>query len=674
MRRGTGDEEWGTGGRASALAPLRTWVTPPRPARGTRRDTARRVPDRAGWSARAGWLVLAALLALAAPPALAQDVLLADSGAVDAPVLLDEAPAPPPEAVADPVEADAEASVAAAEDDAPPPGGAGWLAILPALVAIAAALAFRQVIAALFAGVWLGAWIVSGDLATGWFTGLFATVQVYVLAALADSDHAAIIIFTLMIGGTVGLIQKNGGTAAIVDVATKWARSAGRGQLATALLGTAVFFDDYANTLIVGGTMRPITDRLRVSREKLAYIVDSTAAPIACLALTTTWIGYEVGLIGTAIDRLPGYDEGAYSVFLNSIPYSFYPILALLFVFLVAGTRRDFGPMLAAERRARETGQLYRLGSNAEAAEAEAEAMAPPPDAPKRLVNAVLPITVLVAGVLIGLWLTGRAAVAESIAEAVAAGTTPPEMTLTAVIGDANSYTAMMWASLASVLTALVLTVGQRILTLEGAIDAWYAGMRTMLLAVVILVLAWALANVNEALGTAEWLTAQLSGSLAPGFVPALVFLLAAATAFSTGSSWGTMGILMPLVIPLAWGVLAADGLHTTGEYHHIIYSTVSAVLAGAVWGDHCSPISDTTILSSLASSCDHIDHVRTQLPYALTTGGVALLLGTIPTGFNVPWWVMMPICALVLVGIIRFVGKPVGEPSGVEDPVAAEV
>ena len=681
------DKGWGMGGGVPAVASLRVQTTPPRP--GGVGGKSPLPPAGGGWeggepvdrpaphanargagrSTRAGWsVVLAVLLALAAPPALAQDVLLADSAAVDAPVLLDEAPAPPPEAVADPVEADAEASVAAAEDDAP--AGAGWLAILPALIAIVAALLFRQVIAALFAGVWLGAWIVSGDLATGWFTGLFATVQVYVLAALANSDHAAIIIFTLMIGGTVGLIQKNGGTAAIVDVATKWARSAGRGQLATALLGTAVFFDDYANTLIVGGTMRPITDRLRVSREKLAYIVDSTAAPIACLALTTTWIGYEVGLIGTAIDGLPGYDEGAYSVFLNSIPYSFYPILALLFVFLVAGTRRDFGPMLAAERRARETGQLYRPGSNAEAAEAEADATTPPEHAPRRLVNAVLPIGVLVAGVLLGLWITGLAELAQQgellalqraigNAESFASGVSAVATLVTAVIGDANSYTAMMWASLASVLTALTLTVGQRILTLEEAIDAWYAGMRTMLLAVVILVLAWALANVNEALGTAEWLTAQLSGSLAPGFVPALVFLLAAATAFSTGSSWGTMGILMPLVIPLAWGVLAADGLHTTDEYHHIIYSTVSAVLAGAVWGDHCSPISDTTILSSLASSCDHIDHVRTQLPYALTTGGVALLLGTIPTGFNVPWWVMMPICALVLVGVIRFVGKP---------------
>jgi Na+/H+ antiporter NhaC len=607
--------------------------------------------------------VLALLLAVA-PAAGAQgavDPLQPDTAAVEAPVTLDGEPAGAPaeadEAVGGEVVPDVDSTLAegltAAEatgEEAAAPG-VGWLAVVPALLAIAAALLFRQVIVALFAGVWIGAWIATGDVALGWFTGLFATIQVYVLGALADSDHASIIIFTLMIGGTVGLIQRNGGTAAIVDVATKWARSAGRGQLATAILGTAVFFDDYANTLIVGGTMRPITDRLRVSREKLAYIVDSTAAPIACLALTTTWIGYEVGLIGTAIDQLPGYNEGAYSVFLNSIPYSFYPILALFFVYLVAGTKRDFGPMLKAERRARETGQLYRPGSNAEAA--EAETMEPPADAPKRLVNAVLPILVLVVGVLAGLVITGREAVAEA----------GDAMTLTNVIGAANSYAAMMWASLASVLTAAVLTVGQKILTLEETVDAWYNGMKAMLLAVIILILAWALAGVNEALGTADVLVTALSGTLAPGFVPFLVFLLAAATAFSTGSSWGTMGILMPLVIPLAWGVLAADGLHTSGEYNHIIYSTVSAVLAGSVWGDHCSPISDTTILSSLASSCDHIDHVRTQLPYALTTGGVALFLGTLPTGFNVPWWVMMPICAAILVAVIRFVGKPVDDP-----------
>ena len=626
-----------------------------------------------GWGASAvlpglgAQLVRAVLVAvLLAGGAMAQvgtpDPLAPDSAAAEAPVTLQDAPdavdqvTPVPGVEADqalPAQVEQADEATEAEEATP---DVGWLSILPALLAIVAALAFRQVIIALFLGVWVGAWIATGDPLLGWATGLFATIQTYILDALADDDHAAIILFSMMIGGTVGLIQKNGGTAAIVASVTRWARTAGRGQLATAVLGVLVFFDDYANTLIVGGTMRPITDRLRVSREKLAYIVDSTAAPVACLAFVTTWIGYEVGLIGDAVAKLPGYDEAAYSIFLGSIPYSFYPLLALFFVFAVVTTRRDFGPMLAAERRARQTGQLFRPGSTAEAAQAESELLEPPAEAPKRLINAVLPIATLVVGVLIGLWITGRAAVLEA-GDAV---------TIRNVVGEANSYAAMMWASLASVVVAVALSVGQRILTLEEAMDAWFAGMRSMLLAVIILVLAWALSNVNTALGTSQWLVDQLSGTLSPGIVPALVFLLAAATAFATGSSWGTMGILMPLVIPLAWGVLAADGLHTSGEYTHIIYSTVSAVLAGSVWGDHCSPISDTTILSSLASQCDHIDHVRTQLPYALTVGAVALLLGTLPTGYNVPWWVMMPICAAVLFAIVRFVGKPVEEPGAV--------
>ena len=579
------------------------------------------------------------------------DPLVRDSSAVEAPVLLQEpdSEAIVPDAAVPAVEPapDGELATADAPEAAPT---RGWLSIIPALLAIVAALVFRQVVVALFLGVWVGAWIVTGDLGLGWFTGLFATIEAYILPALADGDHAAIILFSMMIGGTVALIQRNGGTAAIVDSVTRWARTAGRGQFATALLGVLVFFDDYANTLIVGGTMRPITDRLRISREKLAYIVDSTAAPIACLAFVTTWIGYEVGLIGDAVDKIPGLDVAPYSVFLGSIAYSFYPILALFFVFAVTLSRRDFGPMLKAEQRARETGQLYRVGSTVEAAEAESELLEPPAEAPKRLVNAVVPIAVLVFGVLIGLWITGRAAVLEG----------GGELTLKAIVGDANSYTAMMWASLASVVVAVVMSVAQRILTVEQALDAWFAGVRSMLLAIVILILAWSLSNVNDALGTAPFLVDLLSDTLDPGLVPAIVFVLAAVVAFSTGSSWGTMGILMPLAIPLAWGVLAADGLHTSDEYMHILYSTVSAVLAGAVWGDHCSPISDTTILSSLAAQCDHIDHVRTQLPYALTVGAVALFLGTIPTGYNVPWWVMLPICAAVLFAVIRFVGKPV--------------
>ena len=548
------------------------------------------------------------------------------------------------------------AEPALAQEAAAAEPNAGWWSLLPALVAIGAALLFRQVVVALFLGVWLGAWIAAGDLATGWFTGFFAAIQTYILGALADSGHAAIILFSLLIGGLVGLIQKGGGTQAIVQLVTRWARSAGRGQLATAVLGTTIFFDDYANTLIVGGTMRPITDQLRVSREKLAYIVDSTAAPVACIALVTTWIGTEVGYISEAIAQIPNYDEAAYSVFLNSIGYSFYPLLALLFVFLVAGTRRDFGPMLQAERRARQTGQLTRPGASAAQHEAEADVLRPNAGTPPRLVNALLPIGVLVVGVLVGLWITGSAS--------AGAGASVQD-----VVGAADSYAAMMWASLAAVVTAMVLLVGQRIVTLDESVEALMAGMRTMLFALMILVLAWALSGVNEAIGTGTFLKESLSERLIPGFVPALVFLLAAATAFATGSSWGTMGILMPLVVPLAWNVLAADGLHTTGEYHHIIYSAVSAVLAGAVWGDHCSPISDTTILSSLASQCDHVDHVRTQLPYALTVGGAALLLGTLPAGFGMPWWGGLLLGGGALVGVIFWIGKPVEDPA---HPVAA--
>ncbi|MEM1041252.1 MAG: Na+/H+ antiporter NhaC family protein [Bacteroidota bacterium] len=535
----------------------------------------------------------------------------------DAPVLLE---APPAEEPAEPVPT--------------------WLSIVPALVAIAAALAFRQVVAALFAGIWIGAWLVRGGI-DGLWLGLLDTVQVYVLQALADADHAAIIIFTLMIGGVVGVIQKNGGTKGIVSAVVAWASSARRGQLATSFLGLAIFFDDYANTLIVGGTMRPITDRLRISREKLAYIVDSTAAPIASLALVTTWIGYEVGLIGEAVARIDGYDEAAYSVFLNSLAYSFYPVLAILFVLAVAAWQRDFGPMLAAERRARQTGQLFRPGSDIEQAEAESSVLVPDESTPARALNAVVPILVLIVGVVGGLFATGEG---DSVRE---------------IISSADSYRAMLWASLLAVVVAVALSVGQRILTLTEALDAWYAGMKAMLLAIIILILAWALSGVNDALGTADWLVLRLSGSLAVGLVPALVFLLAAATAFSTGSSWGTMGILMPLVVPLAWGVLSAEGM-AEPEHYHILYSSVSAVLAGAVWGDHCSPISDTTILSSLASGCDHIDHVRTQLPYALLVGTGAILLGTLPAGFGVPWWLCLPVAAVVLLAGLRFFGEPV--------------
>jgi Na+/H+ antiporter NhaC len=362
-----------------------------------------------------------------------------------------------------------------------------------------------------------------------------------------------------------------------------------------------------------------------------------------------------VGLIGEAVAGIPNYHESAYSIFLNSVTYNFYPLLTILFVLAVAWTGRDFGPMRRAEVRARTTGEVVRPGAKLGHSEAEASELTAHPEKPQRAINAVLPVVVLVGVVLGGIYVTGL---------------NNPERaddSLRAVIGSGNSYLAMMWGSLLSVLVAAGLSIGQRILTLTEVVDGRYAGLKTMLLAMIILVLAWALAGVNTELHTADYLVSVLSGSLLPALLPAMIFALAAATAFATGSSWGVMGIVMPLAIPLTWGVLEAHG-YTGASELHLLYSAVAAVLAGAVWGDHCSPISDTTILSSMASQCDHVDHVRTQLPYALLVGVVAVGLGTIPVGFGLPWWVGLGLGAVVLMLVLRLLGRPIeGTPAALD-------
>jgi Na+/H+ antiporter NhaC len=524
----------------------------------------------------------------------------------------------------------------------------GWTSVLPPVIAIVVALVFRNVIPALFLGIWLGAWLLRGFGFEGFFTGLLDVFSVFVHDALADSDHASILLFSLMIGGMVGVILKNGGMQGIVDRIIGWTNTTRRAQLSTAWLGLGIFFDDYANSLVVGNTMRPVTDRLKVSREKLAYLVDSTAAPVACLALVTTWIGYEAGLIGDELLE-QGATEGVtgYSLFLASIPYSFYPIFAMAFVLLVAYTGRDFGPMLKAERRARTTGKFLRPGSKVDEAAGE-KGTRPIEGKPRRPLNAILPIVTMMATVLIGMYTTGLSAAREA----------GKEETLQVIIGEASSYSALMWGSLLGAVLAVALSVGQRILTLDQAVDAWYEGVKAMLYAVVILLLAWGLNAVTEGLHTGDYLGELLGESLSPGVLPMCVFLISAAVAFATGTSWGTMAIILPIAFPLTWTVLSNSGVADPTS-HAVLLSVVSCVLAGAVWGDHCSPISDTTILSSMVSGCDHVDHVRTQLPYALLVGGVALVAGTIPTAYGFPWWLAIVIGIACLYGLLRLVGQP---------------
>jgi Na+/H+ antiporter NhaC len=320
----------------------------------------------------------------------------------------------------------------------------------------------------------------------------------------------------------------------------------------------------------------------------------------------------------------------------------------LLFVALVAITGRDFGPMWRAERRARTTGKVLGDDAKVDPATAHGAEIAPADDVPKRAINAVLPVLVLVGGVVWGLFATGEG---DSLRD---------------VIGSADSYKALMWASLASVIAAAVLALSQRILTLEEVSDAWFAGVRSMVFAMIILVLAWSLAATTEQLHTGDFLGSALAGALPAGLVPAVVFIVAALLAFATGTSWGTMGILMPLVVPVTWQILGANGM-ADPDHYYVLYAAVSCVLAGAVWGDHCSPISDTTILSSTASGSDHVAHVRTQLPYAVLVGMVGLALGTIPSGFGVPWWIGMVAAAAVVAALLRYFGRPVDDAHAAE-------
>lgn len=528
----------------------------------------------------------------------------------------------------------------------------GWLTILPPLIAIILALISRDVIISLFLGLLSGAAILSGG---NLFTAFARSIDKFIVEALADGDHASILIFTTLLGGLVGVITKSGGTHGIVESLKPYATSRRRGQLATWAMGFMVFFDDYANTLIVGPTMRPITDRLRISREKLAYIVDSTAAPVVCLFPISTWVGFEIGLIGDAFKQLDlPYD--AYSTFVASIPYRFYPIFALFLVFMLAFLRRDFGPMRVAETRAREEGLVLAVGARpiADYSSGDTE---PPADIPKRPINAVLPLVIVVAMTLIGLWVTGSDGLHR------AAGDSFPTW-IRKVLENANSYTALLWASLSGAAIALILPLAQRILKVQEAMTALVAGCKAMFMAFMVLVLAWSLSAACGELHTADFMVGLATGSMSAVWLPAITFLMSAAIAFATGSSWGTMAIIEPLVIPICHSLALQAGHEVTSPgYSSLMLASVASVLTGSVWGDHCSPISDTTILSSMASGCDHIAHVKTQAPYAIAAGLVAIGLGSFPAALGWSPWLSLLLGFGVIVAGIQLLGRRQGPP-----------
>ena len=519
-----------------------------------------------------------------------------------------------------------------------------WLSILPPVIAIVMALLLKEVISALFMGVFSGTFLMALYAGHRPFEalggGLLRVVDTYVTGSIFDADHVVIIVFTMLIGGMVRVVSANGGMLGVVNWLLRHAKGPRSGQLMTFLMDLCIFFDDYSNTLMVGNTMRPVADKLKVSREKLAYIIDSTSAPVVAVAFVTTWIGAELSYIQDGINTI-GLDASAYSVFIRSLKYSFYPFLTLGFVLMLILSGRDFGPMLNAERK-------VRTMPVEETEDAENETK------PAHGIDALVPLLVLVFGTIAGLVFTGYDA---SVWQDEGADFFSK---LSATIGAANSYYALLWASLLSLLTAIVVTLLRGSLTFAKVMEETAEGFKVMFNAVLILTMAWSIALITKDMHTAEFVSQLLlKWSLSPVLVPALTFLLAALIGFSTGTSWGTMAILYPLVLPASWMLSQQQGLGIEAAMP-LFYNVVASVLAGAVMGDHCSPISDTTIMSSLATQCNHLKHVSTQMPYALTVGSVALLVGVLPTAMGLPSWVAFLVGFVVLWLVVRLVGKKV--------------
>ena len=487
---------------------------------------------------------------------------------------------------------------------------------------------------------WLAVWQVPARVVAG-----------FIWKPLSGSFQLFILAFTVSLIGMVRVVAVAGGTRGIAEALTRRAGGRTRARTATWLLGLAIFFDDYANTLVVGTTMRPVFDRLRISREKLAYLVDSTAAPVAGLAVISTWIGYEVGLLQEAMDGL-GTGISGYELFFRALTSRFYCWLAILFVGATVLLRRDAGPMLAAERRASSLGQVLRPGARPLTGSGAERNLEPPQGVRPDWRLAAAPVLVVIFGVILGMqwdaWDHPEAREAR-IGEGIFA---PAYWTV--VLAEAAGTRVMFCAAVAGSLTALLLAVsrraddGSRPVTPRRALRAWVGGVTGFHRALVILVLAWAIKEACAAVDTRGYLLAALGDSMPAELLPLLVFLLAAAVAFSIGTSWTTMALLLPATLPLAH---ALGGLPTT-------VLVAAAVLDGAIFGDHCSPISDTTVLSSVAAGCDHLDHVKTQVPYALGVMLVAAVFGYLGTAAAYPAWVGLVLGIAVSWGGLRLLGE----------------
>jgi len=536
----------------------------------------------------------------------------------------------------------------------------GILTLIPPFVAIALAFLTKNVIFSLFMGIFSGTFLIniSGNNIFIALYNAFIDLVSKMVGSMADSWNAGIILQVLTIGGLIAIITKMGGPRAIAESLAKKAKSQRSAQLYTWIMGFFIFFDDYANSLIIGPIMRPVTDKLKVSREKLSFIIDATAAPVAGIALISTWIGYEISLIKDAYAMIGQTDVNAYAIFVQTIPYRFYNILMLAFVFFTAYFLREFGPMHKAAKRAIETGEVFNPKSNI-IMNQESATLEPEKGIKLSIWNALVPILTLIAVAFFGFYFNGYHSLDPAALKVV--DLHPYAFSsLRDCFGAADASIVLFEAALFASIVAIGMGMQQKMFSLSEALDTWVLGVKALVITAVILILAWSISAVIKELGTSIYLVSILSEGTPQILLPSIIFILGSIISFATGTSYGTMGILMPLAIPIANAV----GIHTGlegAELQNYIVLNISAVLTGAIFGDHCSPISDTSILSSMGASCDHMDHIRTQLFYALFVGLVAIVFGYIPSAMGMSMYIVLPMALIVIALTVRFYGKKVG-------------
>lgn len=528
----------------------------------------------------------------------------------------------------------------------------GILTLLPPAMAILLALLTKNVILSLGAGAFTGAFLLTfggGNVFKATYDSFFKFTGT-ILDSVTDPWNAGILLQCLAIMALVAVVSRMGGIRAIANVLSKYAKTGKSAGIITWVMGLLIFFDDYANAMIVGPVMRPILDGKRISREKQAFIVDATAAPIAGLALISTWIAAELGSIKQGFDNA-GIIAEPYAFFLDTIPFRFYNVLMLVFVFLSVYWMRDFGKMYKAEYRSRKFGKV--LADDARPMVSSESLNYEPDDISRCSVwDAIIPIGTLIVGAIVGFISNGRSAILSG-SDAALIELVNNNLFSFAGLRECVSYAdasiVLFEVSIFAAVVAAIMALVRKKLTLNEFTDTWVEGLKAVLMACVILVLAWTLSTFVKELGTRYFL-ADLIGSWMPAFLlPTVIFVFGSVISFATGTSYGTMGILMPLAIPLAFDMRADMGFVTV---------VAGAVLTGAIFGDHCSPISDTTILSSAGTACDHIHHVETQLQYALVVGGIAILFGFLPAGFGVNPWILLALGIAAVVITLRVFGK----------------